>query len=348
MHYRKARELIAMGRIGPLYLFSGPEDYLKKELLQEILTGLERKGKPFYLEKRDGAELKFNNLLRETKQVTVFSNGRLLWVENPSFLMASGKKASTGGKKQAGNKVDEKEFAALLQGKLENEIVIFSVPAVDRRRKLVKMLEGADALIEFPPLKGAALLRWIKNEFDFLGKQADDEALHELVGRVGEDLYLVKQEIEKITIYLSEGKKVTKSLVESLVPENRQVNIFNLVDAVGSKNAESAILHLHKMLKQNEPPLLILAMVTRQFRLLYQVLLMQEKKMTLREIASSLRLPPFSVEGLFRQAGRYSVEELSSIMVNLKKTDLQIKKGFRRQDEALQQLLLQLTIANGA
>jgi DNA polymerase-3 subunit delta len=344
MHYRQAQERIRAGKVQPFYLFSGPEVYLKKDLLREILQHLEQKGKHFYLEKVDGATFNINNLIKGTKQVTIFSSGRLLWVDNPAFLMK--KKATTKGKGRSGNKNEGKEIETFLQSKLENEIIILSVPEVDRRKKIVKMIESVNALIEFPLLKGNALLRWIKKEFSYGGKQVEDEALHELVQRVGEDLYLIKQEIEKIITYLSGEKKVTKPLIESLVPENRQVNIFNLVDAVGHKDSETTFLHLRNMLRRNEHPLIILAMVSRQYRLLYQVLFLQDKKMTLREIASFLKLPPFFVERLLEQAKGYSKNGLSRIMAYLKDTDLKIKTGFCRPEDALEQLLLQLTIAD--
>jgi DNA polymerase-3 subunit delta len=336
--------------IYPLYLLSGPEDYLKEEFLQELLKYLEQRGKSFFLERLDGRQVNLSELMSGVKQSTLFSGGRLLWVSNPPYLSSSKKKENTAGEEESPatrrsgkEHAGEEELLAFLQGEITDSVIIFSVHDVDRRKKLVKAIEEAGMLIDFSSLKGAFLKKWIKEQFSKEKKKVEEEALNELVERLGENLHLLKREIEKIVTYMAGERIVTRALVQYLVPESRQGNIFNLVESIGQKNIKGAFFHLHKLRRQNEHPLVILAMVARQFRLLYQFLVLQEKGLSQREIIAFLKVQPFVARELASQVERYNRHTLASVIAHLKETDLNIKTGRLEANDALEQLVLHLT-----
>lgn len=98
------------------------------------------------------------------------------------------------------------------------------------------------------------------------------------------------------------------------------------------------------MRRQNEHPLKILAMIIRQFRLLYQIYPMQQRKLSRREMAASLKVQPFIIGELLKQAEKYNEATLSKVFLLLKETDYEIKTGKRDGDEALEQLILKLCL----
>jgi len=352
LDYYQASSRIKKGIIHPLYLFSGPEDYLKEKLVQEILKCLQQKGEPVSLERLDGAQVSLRELLQNVKQATLLAGGRLLWIHDPPYLLPPSKRAVSGGEsggtseRTGEGEKEEEELLALLNAKKEDFVLIFSVPKVDGHKKIVKAIARAGTLVEFPVLKGALLKKWIKDELLLEKKQIEDNALDELVERVGENLHLLKRELEKIVTYMAgESKIITLELVEKLVSESRQGNIFKLVEAVGKKNVQEALFHLDKMFQQSEPPLIILAMIIRQFRLLYRFLVMRERKMPLSEIKASLKLQTFIIQELARQAEGYDKDSLASIMEKLKAADLDIKTGKYSANEVLEQLILHLVTA---
>lgn len=351
MHYVQAMNKVRKGSIYPFYLFSGPEKFLKEKMLQEIHSCLQQRGKTFFLEKMQGGKLSLPELMQNVRQSTIFSGGRLLWVEDPPYFTTP-KRTGPGGrkKKPAGRDkpAGESELLNLLQqGKASDLVIILTVSGVDRRRKLVKTIEAEGRLVEFPLLKGAALKKWVKDELSLEKKQIKAEALQELLERVGENLQLLQGELDKMVTYLGPEKTVTRALVEKLISESSRGNIFYLVEAVSRKDVEGALLHLHKMRLQNEPPLVILAMIARQFRLLYQYLIFQGKKLPAREIASALKIPPFVVNKLAGQSQNYNTETLARTIATIKEYDLGIKTGRFEAHEALERLILQLTTARG-
>jgi DNA polymerase III subunit delta len=235
------------------------------------------------------------------EQGTIFSRGRVLLVKDSPYFTNIPEKSTKDLKKdqnkQKGRAQTEEphqeELTALLSGGMSDTILVFFVQNVDKRKKINKYLDNAGAMVEFPPLKGTALARWIRDELDRESKEIEDSALNILVQRSGENLALLKRELEKLVTCLGEEKTIDYSLVKKLVPENAQGNIFNLVDELGRKNAAGALNHLHMMRQQNEPPLRILAMVIRHFRLLYRASLLLQEGLPIRKNPRHLTSAPF-------------------------------------------------------
>lgn len=350
MDYRQVIARIQSGTVHPLYLFSGPEDYLKEDLLRNLLKIQEQKGNPLFLERVDGQEKSLFDLMESIRQTTIFPGGKLLWVSNPPYLSTSQKKGTSVREKkeqkrsQRNVRTGEEELAAFIKEKMSETLLIFAVKNVDRRKRLVKIIEGAGLAVEFPFLKGAMLVKWIRDELSLQGKQIEEDALTELVERSGEDLYLLKMEFEKILTFMDEEKVVSRALIENLVPESRQGNIFKLVEALGHKNVDEAFQQLSKMRQRNEPPLVIMSMIIRQYRLLYQAFVLREQhNLSQREIAASLRLPPFAVGALLKQLNNYKEEDLAGILMHLQEKDLSIKTGRAEANGAIEELVLELT-----
>ncbi len=349
MDFRQAGERIRRGEIFSFYLFSGPDEYLKEELLQGILLSLEKKGKHFSVEKIDAVNLEgglsglAEDLRQTTIQASLLSEGRVLWLYNSLFFSVpeKGKSAKKGKGKVTG---EEGAVAKLLEQDSPEDILIFSVPQVDKRRKIVKMAENAGRLIDFPLLKGAALLQWLESRLAKDGMQFKGDAALELVERTGENLTLLNNEIQKIGIYLRGEKTVSTALIRSLVPGSSQGNIFQLTDAIGRKEMGEATRHLAGIKAQGEHPLIILAMIARQFRLLFQLSLLQDKNLTRREMLANLKIPPFLLSKLQDQAKNYNLSSLARTITALKETDAAIKNGRLEAGDALEQMVLRLTI----
>ncbi|MDO9534702.1 MAG: DNA polymerase III subunit delta [Bacillota bacterium] len=350
MDYRQVMTRIRNGTVHPLYLFSGPEDYLKEELLRNILNFQEQKGNPLFLERIEGEERSLPDLMEGMRQTTIFPGGKLLWVSNPPYLSTSGKKGTPVVEKkdkkgrQSNVKTGEEELTAFIKENISDTLLIFAVKNVDRRKRLVKIIEEAGLVVEFPLLKGPMLVKWIRDELSFQGKNIEEDAMIELIERSGEDLYLLKMELEKILIFMDKEKVVTCTLIDNLVPESRQGNIFNLVDALGHKDVDEAFQQLAKMRQRNEPSLVIMSMIIRQYRLLYQALVLKEQQnLSQREIAATLKLPPFVAGEILKQLNNYKQEYLARILMHLQAKDLSIKTGRIEADGAIEELVLELT-----
>ncbi len=352
MDYRQVRKQMQRGNFLPLYLFSGAESYLQEKLLEFLLQQLEEKsGQAYHLERVDGRQVELPDLLQGLQQGTIFSQGRVIWVSSaPYFSATRGKaeeKGAAGKGAKAGaaeNKHVEADLAALAENQDRDLIVVFSTDKVDRRKKMVKALEKAGVLVEFAPPRGPALLKWVRGALEQEGKVIDESALQLLVERVGEEMQLLRSELDKLILYLGAEQRVTEEIVRRLVSESRQGNIFKLVGAIGQKNVSEAFHHLSRMRQQNEHPLVILTMIARHFRLLYQTLHLEKEGIPRRRIAPELKVPFFAAEELLAQVELYTETSLAKTLVRLKELDFEIKTGRRDAGDALEHLVLQLTM----
>lgn len=354
MDYRQARLELKKGRLRPLYLFSGIEDILKEELLQDMVGLMKSRGLEPDLLRMDGKKLEWPELRRELEQVTIFSQGRILLVsESPYFASlpekSSPSKAKPSSRKSRSKEKDEgpeqAELAAILNADVDDTLLIISVQNADKRRKTTRYLEKAGALVEFPSLRGVALENWVRERLARNSRQIDKEALALLVERSGENLSLLQRELEKLITSLGTESIINYTLVDSLVPESVQGNIFNMVDELGRKNATGALNHFYKMRRQNEPPLRIFAMIARHFRLLYRAELLRQSGLARAKIPPKLKVPPFVADKLMQQLPNFPGNILPRIIRELKDVDLMIKTGRLSDVDGLEQLILKLTFS---
>jgi DNA polymerase-3 subunit delta len=176
------------------------------------------------------------------------------------------------------------------------------------------------------------------------GGAFDREAATMLAALVGDDLRLLDQEIDKLLLY-ADGRPVKPEDVRLLVSRARETNIFDLVDCVGRRQTDRALRLLHRMLEEEAAPLYLLAMLSRQVRILIQVHELQAQTLSQKAIASRLKLHPFVVEKTSAQARNFSMAQLEAAHHLLLETDWAIKTGKMDDVLALDTLVVNLTRA---
>lgn len=176
-------------------------------------------------------------------------------------------------------------------------------------------VQQEDAALGFWRLKEEELCRWLAREAGTLGKNLTLAAAQRLVEVVGENLWELTQELEKLALYAGKEKSLTPTLVNQLATHSRTYNIFALVDALGEPGAQKRLTALAQLLDLGEEPPKILGMLARQLRLL----------MRMKEGGAGLNLPPWHMKKLAQQARNFSEAALRSHLFRLHQTDLHLK-----------------------
>lgn len=195
------------------------------------------------------------------------------------------------------------------------------------------------------------LPQWIRQRVERYGGKIDSRAAALLAQNIGANLLLLDQEIQKLLLYVwedtstvAEDASITVEDVNVMVPYIQSADvIFQMVDALGQRDARLAATHLHRLLDVGEHPLAIFGMVVRQFRLLIQVRWMSDRRQTQPQIVSHLKLHPYVVSKVYSQAARFSAVQLREAYRLLYRTDVAIKRGEMPADMALDLLVAQLT-----
>lgn len=189
----------------------------------------------------------------------------------------------------------------------------------------------------FNPLDGARLAQWVQEEFKFRNCSIDHGALTKLIDTVGNDSWALTNEIEKLTAYA--GKRgIGVADVDLLVNQSKELNIFDLIDAIGSQNNKKAFELLYCELKTGRDPYYILTMIIYQFRNLLTVRDLQDRGLPEAEISKKAQLHPFVVKKSLRSP--FNTERSIRIYNNLLALDTGFKMGKFNLEDSLYGLLL--------
>jgi DNA polymerase III subunit delta len=185
---------------------------------------------------------------------------------------------------------------------------------------------------------------WIVQRTQAHGGRIDGRAAALLAQNIGGNLRLLDQEIRKLLLYTGDRKNITGDDVQVMVPYVQSADvIFQMVDAVGQRDARQAASYLHRLLEVGEHPLSIFGMVVRQFRLLIQVRWLSDRRHTQQQIIARLKLHPFVARKLQAQSDQFDPLQLREAYRLLMETDLAIKHGEMPAELALDLLIAQLT-----
>jgi DNA polymerase III subunit delta len=215
-----------------------------------------------------------------------------------------------------------------------------SGPGLRRLQELARGGRAKIILCERP--RKNDLPDWIRERARLRKVKLDGAAINDLAEFVGDELRQVDQELIKLADYAG-GRTVTREDVRRLVAATRAASVFELVDALGLGDAPVAgRLMQHTLDLDGEPPLRLMAMIARQYRLLIQVKTLQAQGAKPPDIAHTLNLGEWMVPRFINQANRNSFARLLRAMERILAADEAIKTGKLGDREAMDILLAEL------
>lgn len=163
---------------------------------------------------------------------------------------------------------------AMASGKFSGNCLVMSAESVDQRRTLFKAIAAYGVLIEFASAKNweqeKVLQQQASETLGASGKSIDHDAFLSLVDKSGFNRRALNNEIEKLINYVGGRKKITKTDVETVTARTSQDSIFDLTDAVSSKDTARSLGCLNELFLSREEPIWILSMIAREIHLLLQ------------------------------------------------------------------------------
>jgi DNA polymerase-3 subunit delta len=184
--------------------------------------------------------------------------------------------------------------------------------------------EAYPKLLALP--RGGALVRWIQGYARDRGGDVTPEAAFHLVSLIGDDNRSAANEVDKLLAYVNYARPVEVDDVELLTSPVQQGDVFEMVDAIGSRNAKAALKSLHNLLA-HEDAFPLWGMIIRQFRLLLLYREMADAGATQPEIAKGLAVHPFVAQKVGAQARNFDLPTLEAIYRRLVVIDERIKTG---------------------
>ncbi len=335
--YRKALQMISARSFQPAYLFCGSEPFLIRELSHRLAEAYLGEEGGYGREKVEGKEFTLTGALQRLDTASLFAPRRLLVVDEPPYLAVKNKEAgeAAGGEEEPGEEGAEgasrklEEFIERESGAgIPERIILFRAAAVDRRRRVFKILEKKGTAVDCAPLREGDLSRWIRERLARQDKKIEPAALQRLLWSGENDLHTLSNELDKYCTYLEEGETtITSGVVELLFSGDAWGNVFTLTDALSKGNIHRAQQLLTVLAGKREEPLRIFFMLVRHFRLLLGARSLREEKVPPAQHPGALGVKPFEARKLYGQSASFSRESLEEIIIFLQGLDYRIKTG---------------------
>jgi len=189
-----------------------------------------------------------------------------------------------------------------------------------------------------------AIPRWVAEQFKLHGVKAEPEACRVLVDLIGDNVYELSAEVDKIATWAG-GAEVTGEDVEALVAPRAGSPPWNLTDAWGSRDVGGVLRAAERMLdRTGDPPSKtiprLVGSMTKHVRNARAAHRLEAAGISSAEAASKLGMKPYPAQKLFAQVHNFSGAELDAALIRLAELDHALKGGSRLANELELELAL--------
>jgi DNA polymerase-3 subunit delta len=327
-----------------LHVLIGEDDYSLRQALEEIKGSI---GDAASLMTNttvlDGRTVMPEQLRNASETMPFLADKRLVIVEG--LFERFEPKARTGRKKASRPAVSSEEHRAIAEA-IKNvppftELVIVG-GRIRAGNPLLRELSAVARVMNFPPLDQAQLRQWVERRVRAAGSSISPQALMVLVRFVGNDLWSMANEVDKLVLF-TRGRRIEEADVTAVVSSAREDSVFSMVDAVLEFRTGAAQSLLQQMFRQGMAPAQLLVMLSRQVRIILQVREMRAQGKSRGDIQVKLGLnSEFVLRKAWEQADKYSPSRLRELYHRLLETDISIKTGRMDGEIALNVLVTEL------
>ena len=247
---------MAAAQSNPLALVCGDDDFAVKQRAKQLyekwsaeLGGMDHE----IIEAtaaNSGEALKALGKLRESLQtLPFFGSGKVIWLRDCNFL----------GEERAASAAVVTETLAELADELkkfawQNVRLLISAGKVDKRKTFFKTLDKLGTVEIFAA--------WSADDKDWVEraevaartairerkKEISEEAMAEIISRVGPNARQLESEVEKICLFAGDRKKIELADVATICSRNKTARAFALGDALGDRNLPALLKRLDEEL----------------------------------------------------------------------------------------------------
>ena len=326
-----------------LYVLYGQDDFSLDQAVVKIKADLgDRETVVANTTNLDGRRLTLGELKNKCDTAPFLCSHRLVMVEGLLGRFDAKQSKSRSRKGKSGNGLAEwEEFDSYIEQMPETTVLMLVDKEVKGNNPLLKKISSLAEVRAFPLLRGKDLKVWIRQRVKADGGDITTEAVNLLAELVGGDLWAMDGEIQKLLLYGQE-RPIAEDDVRRLASCVQEANIFALVDAVAEGRIELAHRILHRLYDDGVPPTHILALITRQFRL---IALTKDLRKGLSRLQVQDRLglkQGYVVDKTLGQARLYDFDGVRRAYAKLLETDLAIKTGQYSDKLALELLVTEL------
>jgi DNA polymerase-3 subunit delta len=243
-----------------------------------------------------------------------------------------------------------KEISEYFQDPAPFTILVFEAVALDQRMRLAKVLGEKTvtvsvALAEEPAERLRLALPMSIEMAKELGATLEPDAAEELCDLLNGELAAIHTELEKLSAYVGDRRKITGADVELLVISERKYEVWDLADMLAARQPAKALAFLDRLLREGEQAPAMLGALAWMYRKLLEA---QELPPGTQgwQASSRLKMRGEQAEMAVRQSRKFPKAQLTSGIAALYEADSRLKSGGSSQRAVMEFLVTQLASPN--
>ncbi len=309
MNYEGVIKDLKSKKYSSLYLFHGDEpfyvDRLTDQFINSVLSPDQREFNQSILY---GKDTQIADLIGTVKRFPMMSPYQLVVLREAQEM----------------KKIEE--IGAILDQLPPTTVLVMAFKKkLDSRKKWVKKAKsvGVDFLSEKIP--SWHLAGWVVKEAGEQGVSVDQKGATMLVEFLGDDLHRISNEIKKLKTLLKDGQGISAELIEKNIGISRDYNMFELQDALISRD----VLKANRIIKYyaaNSKTYPLQMLVPSLFSFFSKLILVHAARCkSPDEAAKVLKSRPFYAKKIMMAARNYSYRKTALIIAVLRDYDMKSK-----------------------
>lgn len=314
MKYGELLAQIEKGQFAPVYLFVGEEDFLKEEAIRRIKAALvDSITQNFNLDVFYGGEGEVTRVVNVASSPPLLAQRRLVILKEINRLSPS----------------DRRVLLSYVQNPSPTTCLLLVGPKVDLEKGFFRQLSQQTVTVIFWRLFEEQIPDWIRERVREKGKRISSQAAGLLQEKVGNDLWTLDNEIEKLMLYVGPREQIELEDVNLVTGGWRMDTVFNLSDAIGDRDLVRALHVLGQLLESGESPTVLVTMLTQYFASLLRVKELDKASKSPQEVARLANIRAFLIKDYIRRARNFSLSELKQAFELLLEADTRLKSGYQ-------------------
>lgn len=331
------------GELLPVYLVVGEERHLADQVIAALKTSVAQGGIPgLNDDTMDAPGASVEEVLSVARTMPMMASRRWLLARNIETWDAVKKSDKTpNAKKKAISPLDA--LAAYAASADPATVLVLVASKLDKRRKLYTIAKKEGWLVSCETPSRAELPGWIVEQADARGHKIPRAVADLLAELAGPELSSVADALERVCLFVGQGNPVTEEAVSECVVRLRTASVWELVSAVGRRDAAASLTLLDDVYDPSDRGLRLIGVLGWAARQLIRFDQAMRSGMTPGDAAKAAGAPPFKARELEQQVKQMPPGVLPGWIDSLAEADLALKGGSRRPPRAIvEQMVLDL------
>lgn len=258
LSFKQFHRQVKEGKINPLYLFIGDEDYLHRLALEALYESVDPSTREFNVAAFVMAGDSGGTGAGKSSAAAAIDMANMMPMMSPRRIVVV----------HDFEKISERELDLVqeyLKRPADTTTLVFKAPSLDQRRKITTALLKTCTLVSLDQPSEREAAQFAEDYLKGRGGRIDPAALGALVGLVGTSMTRLASEMDKLITY-SGGGQINIGMVEALVPRVKGHTNWELWEAIVTRDRKKALRLIARLLDDGEEPVVIIGVLGSLYR----------------------------------------------------------------------------------